>query len=155
MRGSARADVAGRGGPFCDGCFDEKISAATGWPRLPVPPNLLVVAGPDGRARRFRVRLSRSPGGISAEALEEQRGEDNADGYQLSVFGEHDADPAQLLAQMERRVRAEVGHRYLEHDHGRWHIAEHEAAGRVDYNETGHPTSWSTATDSAGTSSGR
>ena len=129
----------GREGPFCDGCFDERISAATGWPRLPVPPNPMVVPDPEGRARRFRVRLSRSPGGISAEAFEDRPGSDNDDGYRLSVFGEHDADPGQLLAQLERRVRAEVGHRYLEHDQGRWHVAEQEIAGRVDYSEAGPP----------------
>jgi hypothetical protein len=62
----------------------------------------------------------RTPGGISAEALKEQHGDDNADGYQLSVFGEHDVDPADLLARLERRVRAEVGRRAAAA--GRWAV---------------------------------
>jgi hypothetical protein len=40
-------------GPFCDGCSDEQISAATGWPRLPIPSNPMVVPGPDGAHTGF------------------------------------------------------------------------------------------------------
>jgi hypothetical protein len=48
-------------GPLCDVCVDERISAATGWPRLPAPPPPRTVTGPDGRDHRLRFRLWRTP----------------------------------------------------------------------------------------------
>jgi hypothetical protein len=129
----------GEQGPWCGGCFDEQISAATGWPRLPAPPQPRVVTGPDGRGHRLRFRLWRTPGGISAEAIEEAPDSDADDGFQLKVFGEHDADPAALLAELDDRVRAELGRRYLERDRGRWQVAGLEVAGRVSWSEDGPP----------------
>jgi hypothetical protein len=123
---------------LCDGCFDEGISAATGWPRLPAPPPPVVVAGPDGCRHRLRIRLWRTPGGITAEAIEQVPGDD--DGFQVKVFGEHDADPAVLLAELDERVRAEVGRQYLEQGyHGGWQVAGLEVAGRVSCSADGPP----------------
>ena len=126
---------------MCDGCFDERISAATGWPRLPAPPPPVVVAGPDGRAHRLRIRLWRTPGGISAEAIEQVPGGDGEDdGFQVKVFGDHDADPAVLLAELDQRVQAEVGRQYLERGHyGGWQVAGLEVAGRVSCSTDGPP----------------
>jgi hypothetical protein len=127
-------------GPLCDGCFDERISAATGWPRLPAPPPPVVVAGPDGCGHRLRIRLWRTPGGISAEAVEQLPGGDGDDGFQVKVFGEHDADPAVLLAELDERVRAEVGRQYLERGHhAGWQVAGLEVAGRVSASADGPP----------------
>jgi hypothetical protein len=125
-------------GPLCDGCFDERVSAATGWPRLPAPPPPVTVVSPDGQPHRLRIRLWRTPGGISAEAIEQVPGGDGDDGFQVKVFGEHDADPAVLLAELDERVRAEVGRQYLERGHhGGWQVAGLEVAGRVSCNEDG------------------
>ncbi len=130
----------GEDGPLCDGCFDERISAATGWPRLPAPPApVVVVAGADRRQHRLRFRLWRTPGGISAEAIEESPDGDGDEGFHLRVFGEHDADPAVLLAELDERVRAEVGRRYLERDEDRWQVAGSEVAGRVGWGSGGPP----------------
>lgn len=125
--------------PLCDGCFDERISAATGWPRLPSPPAPVVMAGPDGRRHRLRFRLWRSPGGISAEAIEELPGGDADEGFQLKVFGDHDADPAVLVAELDERVRADAGRRYLERDLGRCQVAGLEVAGRISGADDGPP----------------
>jgi hypothetical protein len=129
----------GEDGPLCDSCFDERISAATGWPRLPAPPAPVVVAGADRRQHRLRFRLWRTPGGISAEAIEESPDGDGDEGLHLRVFGEHDADPAVLLAELHERVRAEVGRRYLERDRGCWQVAGSEVAGRVGWGAGGPP----------------
>jgi len=88
----------------------------------------------------MRPRLWRTPGGISAEANEvfpDGQSGDADDGFQLKVFGEHDADPAVLLAALDERVRAEVGRQYLERDHGCWQVAGLEVAGRVSGSVTG------------------
>jgi len=122
----------GEEGPLCDSCFDERISAATGWPRLPAPPPPKTVTGPDGRTRRLRFRLWRTPGGISAEAIEQGPGGDSEDGYTLKVFGDHDADPAVLLAALDEQVRAETSRCYLEHDDPLgWQVTGTDVAGRV------------------------
>jgi hypothetical protein len=122
----------GQQGPLCDSCFDERISATTGWPRLTTPPPPKTVTGPDGREHRLRFRLWRTPGGISAEAIEQEPGEDSEGGYTLAVFGDHDADLAVLLAELDERVRAETSRCYLEHDdqHG-WQVTGTDVAGRV------------------------
>ena len=96
----------GEEGPLCDFCFDERISVLTGWPRLPAPPPPRTVTGPDGREHRLQFRLWRTPGGISAEAIEQVADPDSDDGYVLKVFGDHDADPVLLLSELEQRVLA-------------------------------------------------
>jgi len=127
-------------GPLCDSCFDEQISALTGWPRLPAPPEPTTVVGADGRGHRLRYRLWRTPGGISADAIEEVPGFDVEDGYVLRVFGDHHADPAELLAELDDLVQDELGRCYLEHDDGLgWQVAGTEVAGRVDVGEDDGP----------------
>jgi len=119
-------------GPLCDTCLDERISAATGWPPLPVQPAPRSVTGPDGREHRLRLRLWRTPGGISADAIEQGPHGDSQDGYTLSVFDDHDADPDLLLAALDRRVQAEIGRCYLDHDDEcGWQVTSTEVAGRV------------------------
>jgi hypothetical protein len=119
-------------GPLCDACVDERISAATGWPRLPAPPPPRTVTGPDGRDHRLRFRLWRTPGGISVDAIEQGPRGDTPDGYTLSVHGDHDADPAVLLTALEQRVRAETGRCYLEHDdQSGWQVTGTHVAGRL------------------------
>ena len=46
--------------PLCDRCFDDRIVASAGWPRLPEPPPPETIAGPDGRLHRIVYRLWRS-----------------------------------------------------------------------------------------------
>jgi hypothetical protein len=122
----------GQEGPLCDCCFDERISVLTGWPRLPAPPAPRTVTGPHGREHGLRFRLWRTPGGISAEAIEQVTAGEPDDGYALTVFGDHDADPALLLAQLEQRVLAETSRCYLEHDDERgWQTTGTQVAGRV------------------------
>jgi len=122
----------GQEGPLCDCCFDERISATTGWPRLPAPLPPKIVTGPDGRTHRLRFRLWRTPGGISAEAIEQVPGGDSEDGYVLKVFGDHDADAAVLLAELDDQVRAETSRCYLEHDDQLgWQVTGTDVAGRV------------------------
>lgn len=120
-------------GPLCDVCVDERISATTGWPRLPAPPPSRTVTGPDGREHLLRFRLWRTPGGISADAIEQGPDGDDPDGYALSVSGGHDADPDVLLAALDQRVRVETGRCYLEHDDpAGWQVTGTEVAGRLD-----------------------
>lgn len=147
----------GEEGPLCDFCFDARISVLTGWPRLPAPPPPKTVTGPDGREHRLRFRLWRTPGGISAEAIEQVPDGGPDDGYVLKVFGDHDADPALLLAELEQRVLAEISCCYLEHDDERgWQTTGTQVAGRVGFvlTTTISPTSSWTGAASAGRSSG-
>jgi len=85
----------GGGGPFCDGCFDERISAATGWPRLPEPPTPLEITGPGGRHHMLRYRISRAPTGVTVELREMLAPNDV--GFEFAVLGDHDANVGRLL----------------------------------------------------------
>lgn len=90
------------------------------------------MTGPDGREHRLHFRLWRTPGGISAEAIEQVAAGEPDDGYALTVFGDHDADPALLLTHLEQRVVAETSRCYLEHDDEfGWQTTGTQVAGRV------------------------
>jgi hypothetical protein len=132
--------ILGDQGPLCDSCFDEQISAVTGWPRLPEAPRPKILVGADGREHQLRYRLWRTPGGISADAIEEVPGGHGEAGYVLRVFGDHDSDPAELLAGLNDLVQDELGRSYLEHDDQfGWQVAGTAAAGRVDVGDDDAP----------------
>jgi hypothetical protein len=61
------------------------------------------VTGPNGRTHPLRLRPWRTPGGISAEAIEQANDGDSEDGYTLRDFGDHDADRTVLLAELDAR----------------------------------------------------
>ena len=130
----------GQEGPLCDSCFDRRISVMTGWPRLPAPPPPRTVTGAHGREHRLHFRLWRTPGGISAEAIEQVPAGEDDDGYALTVFGDHDADPALLLAELDQRVLAETSRCYLERDDEfGWQASGTQVAGRVRCGEDDVP----------------
>lgn len=119
---------------LCDRCLNERISVQTGWPRLPDPPSPEEVVAGDGRRISFRYRLTWAPSGVlGAEA--EQVGVDPGDGYRYQVLGEHDEDPAVVLARLRSKVRDEVGRAYLEPADTApgWHFADFDVAGRVTW----------------------
>jgi hypothetical protein len=95
---------------LCDRCFDVRISADTGWPRLPEPPPPETIAGPDGRPHRVSYRIWRSPGGIVAEALE---GDRSAERYFAKVVGPHDADVVELVQQVKAAIRRRIARQDL------------------------------------------
>ncbi len=127
------------GTPLCDRCLNTRVSARTGWPPLPDPPPVEVVRAVDGREVHFRYRLSWTPSGLmSAEA--EEADQPPGDGFRFTMYGEHDADPQSVLAQLRRLVHREVSRAYLEpHGSGAevgaadWAIAGGEVAGRIDW----------------------
>jgi len=84
----------------CDRCFDIRIAAHTGLPRLPGPPPPLALEGPDGRRHELRFRIWRGPAGIEVEL--EETGVPEGDGFHFAVLGDHDADVDVLI----RRVTA-------------------------------------------------
>jgi hypothetical protein len=88
----------------------------------------------------MRFRLWRTPGGISAEAIEQAHNGPVDEGYELKVFGDHDADPAGLLAELDERIQVEIGRCYLEPGYQQgWQVAGTEIAGRVSWSEDGTP----------------
>jgi hypothetical protein len=126
------------GTPLCDRCYDARIAAAGGWPRLPEPLAPETIAGPDGRRHRIVYRLWRSPGGIAAEAGE---GDRTSDGYFVQVVGPHDADVSALVAQVKATIRRRISRLDLElapsGDH--WIIAGDDLTGRLVWREDGEP----------------
>lgn len=128
-------------GPLCDPCFDERISASTGWPRLPEVPAPIEITGPDGRRHVMRYRVCRAPTGISLRLREENV--PRSDGYEFAVLGDHDADLAELVVAVLAEARAEIGRCYLEPgSQGGWQVAGEEVAGRLEFDEdtgTGGP----------------
>ena len=141
---------------LCDRCLNEHISAQTGWPRLPDPPDPEEVVAGDGRRISFRYRLTWVPSGVlGAEA--EQVGVEPGDGYRYRVLGEHHEDPAVVLARLRSKVRDEVGRAYLEPADTTpgWQVADLDLAGRVTWSGTssvpepsvvidGRPFDWAT-----------
>jgi len=103
--------------PLCDRCFDDRIVASTGWPRLPEPPEPETIAGPDGRLHRIVYRLWRSPGGVAVEAEEEG---EPFDGFYAEVVGPH----------QDLELGPGGPH---------WIIAGDDLRGRLVWNEDGEP----------------
>lgn len=124
--------------PLCDRCFDARISASHGYPRLPEPPAPETIAGPDGHRHQIAYRLWRSPGGIAVEAGE---GDRSSDGYFVQVVGPHDADVSMLVERVKAAIRRRIGRLDLEFsptsDH--WIIAGDDLTGRLVWREDGKP----------------
>jgi len=124
---------------LCDRCVNASLSACTGWPALPDPPPVETVRAADGRAVRFRYRLTWALSGvIGAEA--EEADQPPGDGFRFVVYGEHDADPEAVLTRLRQVVEQEVGRAYLEPNEvggqvsgSAWTITGDEVAGRVDW----------------------
>lgn len=115
----------GAEGPLCDRCFDDRIAAGTGLPRLPDAPPPVALADADGRFRTMIYRLSRGPAGISARLVEQDP--PPGGGYEFEEFGDHDADPKILLDLVTVRANAEMARRCLTRtDSGRWEICHDE-----------------------------
>ena len=123
---------------LCDRCYDVRIAASTGWPRLPGPPGPETIAGPDGRLHRIVYRLWRSPGGVAVEA--EEDGEP-FDGFYAEVVGPHEADPAPLVERTRAAIRRRIGRRDLERAPGRahWIISDDDLLGRLVWNGNDDP----------------
>jgi len=102
---------------LCDRCFDARIAASTGWPRLPEPPEPETIAGPDGRLHRIVYRLWRSPGGVAVEA------------------------PAPLVERTRAAIRRRIGRQDLTLGPGgpHWIMAGDDLLGRLVWNEHGDP----------------
>lgn len=116
----------------CDRCFDRRISARTGLPRLPDPPPPIVLAGPDGRQHHLRYRVWRAGVGIEVQLDETGVAADEA--YQFAVLGDNDADVEVLVAQVRSMAEAEIGRQYLQRASGRhpWMVGDDgEVAGRL------------------------
>jgi hypothetical protein len=100
-------------GPLCDGCFDERISAGLGLPRVVEMPEPTTITGPDGCHHVMRYRAVREHNGIVVE-LHEVDVPDDGSGYQFSVIGDPDADMAELVAAVRQHAQREIGRRYLD-----------------------------------------
>jgi hypothetical protein len=94
-----------------DRCFDGRIVAGTGLPRLPDVPPPVAIADADGSSHAMIYRLSRGPTGISARLVEQNPPPDG--GYEFEEFGDHDADPEMLLDLVTVRAGTEMARRSL------------------------------------------
>jgi hypothetical protein len=118
----------GTEGPLCDRCFDDRIVASTGLPRLPDAPDPVAIADADGTSHTMIYRLSRGPVGISARLVEQDPPPNG--GYEFGEFGDHDADPSMLLDLVTVRADTEMARRYLNRtESGRWAIRHDEGRG--------------------------
>ena len=116
----------------CDRCFDRRISAVTGFPRLPDPPPPIVLTGPDGRRHHRRYRVWRA--GVGIEVQLDETGVAMGEGYRFAVLGDNDADVDMLVAEVRSTAEAEIGRQYLERasDRHPWMVGEDgEVAGRL------------------------
>ena len=116
----------------CDRCFDRRISAHTGLPRLPDPPPPIVLAGPDGRQHHLRYRVWRA--GVGIEVQLDETGVPVGEGYQFAVLGDNDADVDLLVAEVLSTAETEIGRQYLERttDRHRWTVGDDgQVAGRL------------------------
>ncbi len=137
--GAAEARILLGGVSLCDACYDARVSVLTGRPPVGPAPAPLVLVGPDGRAHELRYRVMRGPAGVEVK-LEERR-VPVGDGYEFAVLGDHDAEVAPLVAQVEAIARREVGRLYLEPagHHPGWSLTEAgEARGRLVWNDGSH-----------------
>lgn len=104
----------GDAGPLCDACFDERISARTGYPRLPDAPAPIDISDADGTPHTMSYRMVRAPsGGISVRLAENTA---PGEGFEFEAFGDHEADPEILLDQVTLHARTQMARRYLIRD---------------------------------------
>jgi hypothetical protein len=124
--------------PLCDRCFDTRIATSHRWPRLTEPPAPETITGPHGREHRIAYRLWRSPGGIAAEAAEDDR---SSHGYFVQVVGAHDADVSTLVVRVEAAIRRRIGRLDLELSPSGDHriIAGHGLTGRLVWRDDEEP----------------
>lgn len=124
--------------PLCDRCFDTRVAASHGWPRLPAPPAPETIAGPDGRRHQIAYRLWRSLGGIAVEAEE---GDRSSDGYFVQVVGPDDADVSMLIERVKTTISRRIAHLDLELSPAgdQWIIAGDDLAGRLVWREDSEP----------------
>ena len=101
----------GAEGPLCDRCFDDRIVAGTGLPRLPNAPPPVAITDADGSPHNMIYRLSRGPTGISARLVEQDP--PPGGGYEFEEFGDHDADPEMLLDLVTVRAGTEMARRSI------------------------------------------
>ena len=141
--GAPDARISHGAGPLCDNCADTEVSEATGWPRLPAPPDPVHITDPDGKTRVLAYRFWRAPTGIVVEAAEDDHAGGGEEGYRFEVLGAHDADTDALVESVTAQAAAEIGRRYLEPHPWRdgWLAAGDEIAGRLVHN--GHDESGS------------
>ena len=91
----------------CDRCFDQRISAHTGLPRLPDPPPPIVLVGPDGRRHHLRDRVW--AGGSGHRGPADETGVRDDQGYRFAPLGENDADVDMLVAEVRAMAEIEIG----------------------------------------------
>jgi hypothetical protein len=117
----------GTEGPLCDRCFDDRIVAGTGLPRLPDAPTPVAITDADGTAHVMTYRLSPGPTGISARLVEQDP--PPGGGYEFEEFGDHDADPKMLLDLVTVRADTEMTRRSLTRNiSGQWEICHDEGS---------------------------
>ena len=134
--GEPDADAVLGGVEVCDRCFDRRISAHTGLPRLPDPPPPIVLVGPDGRRHHLRRRVWRAGVGIEVQLDETGVGDDQ--GYRFAVLGDNDADVDVLVAEVRAMAETEIGRQYLQWatDRHRWTLGDaDEVAGRFAWSD--------------------
>jgi len=134
--GEADTNACLDGVEVCDRCFDRRISAQTGLPRLPDPPPPIVVAGPDGRRHRLRFRVWRA--GVGIEVQLDETGVPVGEGYQFAVLGDHDAEVDMLVAEVRSRAETEIARQYLQRatEGHSWMVGDDdEVAGRLVWND--------------------
>ena len=120
----------------CDRCFDRRISAHTGLPRLPDPPPPIAIAGPDGRRHHLRYRVWRA--GVGIEVQLDETGVPVGEGYRFAVLGDNDADVDTLVAEVRAMAETEIGRQYLERTTERhpWTVGDDdEVAGRFAWSD--------------------
>ena len=123
--------------PLCDRCHDNRISEATGWPRLPEPPAPETITGPDGRRHLMVYRVWRSPAGIVVEVSE---GDRSFEGYSAQVVGTHEANVATLLDEAKAAIRRRIARPDLVlSPSGKMVMAENELWGRLVWRDEGVP----------------
>ena len=122
----------------CDRCFDRRMSAHTGLPRLPEPPSPITISGPDGRGHQLRYRIWRA--GVGIEVQLNETGVPVGEGYQFAVLGDNDAEVDGLVAEVRSMAEAEISRQYMQrstHRHG-WMVGDDdEVAGRLVWNDEG------------------
>lgn len=99
-------------------------------------PNFEAVTLQDSRgvSHEFRFRASLAATGLLIEALEVR--EDQAEGYEFAVLGEHEEDPLELFGRLYARMRQRLGQQHLEEGDDGLRIGEEQVVrGMITWGE--------------------
>jgi hypothetical protein len=118
-------------GERCDACFNAEMAQRLNVDFDDTPLAPVVLTGPDGVPRTFKVRSRLAPTGHVMETLEVPPREGG--GYRFAILGDCEARAWDLFQQLCQKMRAELAVRHIDWSESGWQILGRRLTGRIEW----------------------